>query len=53
MSKDVNEGGIGTEEAKDLELDEEARPVRKTDNTPIPEAAETNQKKRKGTRKEE
>jgi hypothetical protein len=53
MSKDVNEGGIGTEEAKDLELDEEARPVRKAGNTPVPEADETDQKKRKGTRKVE
>lgn len=51
MSKDVNQPGIGTEEAKDLELDEEARPARKAGNTAVSEADETDQKKRKGIRK--
>jgi hypothetical protein len=51
MSKDMKEAGIGTEEAKDLELDEEARPVKKAGNTQIPEGAGTSHKKRKGTRK--
>ncbi|AIC15122.1 hypothetical protein [Nitrososphaera viennensis] len=52
MSKGASEGGIGTEEAKDLELDEEPRPVRKAGNAPVPEAEDADQKKkRKGTRK--
>jgi hypothetical protein len=51
MSKDVKETGIGTEDAKDLELDEEARPVKKASNTQIPEGAGPSHKKRKGTRK--
>lgn len=43
---------MGTEEAKDLELDEKAKPIRRTaGKTAVPEAADTDQKKRKGTRK--
>lgn len=58
MSKDAssNSGEIPTEEAKDLELDEEAKPVRKASNTTVgSEAAQTDsnsdKKKRKGIRK--
>ncbi len=51
MSKDIKETGIGTEEAKDLELDEEARPVKKAGNAQIPEGVGPSHKKRKGTRK--
>ncbi|HVX01519.1 MAG TPA: hypothetical protein VHA09_00020 [Nitrososphaera sp.] len=48
----MNEQGMGTEEAKDLELDENAKPVRRTaGKTAVPATADTDQKKRKGMRK--
>lgn len=53
MDKDANEGGIGTEEVKERELDERPRPIRKAENTSVPEAEESKEKKRKGTRKVE
>jgi hypothetical protein len=51
MEKDVSKGNIGTKEAKDAELDEMPKPVRKAGNTAVPEADETSEKKRKGQRK--
>lgn len=51
MEKDVRKGSLEAREAKDAELDEMPRPVRKAENTAVPEAQETNEKKRKGTRK--
>ena len=40
MEKDVSKGNIGTKEAKDSELDERPRPIRKAENTAVPEADE-------------
>lgn len=51
MEKDVSKGNVGTKEAKEAELDERPRPIRKAENTAVPEADETNEKKRKGQRK--
>lgn len=41
----------GTQDAKNLELDEEAKPIRKAENAAVPEPDEANKRKRKGTRK--
>lgn len=47
-----DESAIDTEEAKDIELDEEARPVKKAGHTVVPSpASEMTHKKSKGTRK--
>jgi hypothetical protein len=49
--KELEKPGIGTEEAKDMELEEEPRPVRKAQDASVPVPDETNEKKRKGKRK--
>ncbi len=42
---------IGAEEAKDMELDEEARPTKKAGNTQVPSPETGHHKRIKGTRK--
>lgn len=51
MSKDATKPGIGTEEAKDQDLDRQPKQVRKGDNTALAELDRTEQAKRKGQRK--
>jgi hypothetical protein len=48
----LNEPGLSSEEAKELVLDEEARPIKKLARPPIPtEESKSTHKKIKGTRK--
>lgn len=51
MSKDASKDGPASEEVKDMELDERPRPIRKAENTTVPQPEEGKEKKRKGTRK--
>lgn len=51
MERDVRKGNLDVEKAKEAELDERPRPIRKAENTVVPQAEESNEKKRKGTRK--
>lgn len=51
MSEDVPKPGTATEEAKDLDLDQQPKPIRKADNAAFPELDQTEQAKRKGQRK--